>query len=126
MSPQSKTAVAGTTTVSNAALEGGSVSTQCMEMTMNTNTPTRPGGATTAISPSLGRAYRSGAATVDQLLVELADQFIADAKAIDPTITGGWMYRDLTRGGRERDPHGAVQGFYLEREHAPLVRKAGA
>lgn len=126
MTPQSKRATAGTVTPQMDALAGTPITNPHKELTMNTNTPTRPGGATTAISPSLGRAYRSGAKTVDQLLVELADQFIADAKAIDPTITGGWLYRDLTRGGRERDPHGVVQGFYLEREHAPLVRKAGA
>tara|TARA_R100000365_G_C2690038_1_gene32251 strand:+ start:268 stop:543 length:276 start_codon:yes stop_codon:yes gene_type:complete len=82
------------------------------------------GGATTTLSPTLGRAYRSGAATIDQLLLELMDQFKRDAMAIDPTIIGAWVCRDLT--AHDRDPGGAVHGIVLEREHTRLVRKAGA
>lgn len=85
--------------------------------------PVEP-GQTSAITPTLGAAYRSGAQSADQLLVDLADRFIADAMAIDPTITGGWLYRDLTAPGR--DDRGAVQGILLEREHAPLCRRVGA
>lgn len=70
------------------------------------------------ISPALGTAYRSGAVTVDQLLVELADQFKRDAMAIDPTITGFLLCRDLRIEGR--DPTGAVNGIVLERAHAPV------
>ena len=81
--------------------------------------PVEP-GTTTMISPAVGAAYRSGAGTVDQLLVELVDQFRLDAMTIDPTITGLWLYRDLT--APDRDPKGAVQGFFLERAHAPLCR----
>jgi|GEM_PF-6506870 len=80
----------------------------------------------TTISPALGAAYRSGAKTVDQLLVELADQFKRDATAIDPTITGFLICRDLRMEGR--DPCGAVNGIVLERDHAPVHpgRKGGA
>jgi hypothetical protein len=121
---QSKRATAGTVTPQMDALAGAPMSNHAMEMTMDTNTPARPGGATTAISPSLGKAYRSGAKSVDQLLVELVDQFKLDAMAIDPTITGAWLARDMTMRGR--DPGGAVHGLFLERENSPLVRKAGA
>lgn len=72
------------------------------------------------ISPALGAAYRSGAVTPDQLLVELADQFKRDAMAIDPTITGMWLARDLTMEGR--DLRGVVNGIILERAHSPFVR----
>lgn len=80
-----------------------------------------------AISPALGATYRSGAKTVDQLLVELADQFKLDAMAIDPTITGMWLCRDMLMEGR--DIGGAPNGLVLERAHAPLLasqQKAGA
>lgn len=83
--------------------------------------------AVTKISPAMSIALRSGASTVDQLLVELVDQFKRDAMAIDPTITGLWLYRDQTMPGR--DLGGAVQGLFLDRAHAPLRasdRKAGA
>lgn len=123
MLTQNKRATAGTVTPQMDALAGAPITNPHKELMMQSNTTSAPSGATTAISPSLGKAYRSGAKSVDQLLVELADQFIADAKAIDPTITGGWLYRDLT--APERDDRGAVQGFYLEREHAPMCRKAG-
>lgn len=124
---QSKRADPGRSTLSNAALAGGSNHPTDMEMTMTSHNTSAPVGATTTISPTLGKVYRSGAATTDQLLVELCDQFKLDAKAIDPTITGLWLYRDLT--APNRDPRGAVSGFFIEREHAPLRssdRKAGA
>lgn len=70
------------------------------------------------LSPALGNALRSGATTTDQLLVELVDQFKLDAMAIDPTILGVWLYRDMTMLGR--DPSGAVQGLFIERKHSPL------
>lgn len=70
------------------------------------------------ISPALGGAFRSGATTVDQLLVELADQFKRDAMAIDPTITGFLICRDLQMEGR--DPRGALNGIVLERPHAQV------
>lgn len=78
------------------------------------------------ISPTVGKALRSGAMTTDQLLVELVDQFKLDAMAIDSTITGLWLYRDMTM--PDRDIRGAVQGLFLEREHAPLLssEKVGA
>lgn len=88
---------------------------------------TAAAASVTAISPALGAAYRSGAKTIDQLLVELADQFKRDAMAIDPTITGMWLSRDMTMEGR--DLSGAPAGIFLERAHAPLrtsERKAGA
>lgn len=72
------------------------------------------------ISPALGAALRSGAKTTDQILIELMDQFVEDAKAIDPTILGAWVGRDLTLPGRQRDPGGAVQSVFFERAHAPL------
>lgn len=75
-------------------------------------------GETTTITPTLGKAYRSGAKTVDQLLVNLMDQFVEDAKAIDPTIIGAWVGRDMTTRGR--DPGGAVQSVFLEREGMEL------
>lgn len=46
MTAQSKRATAGTVTPQMDALAGAPMSNHSMEMTMNTNTPTRPGGAT--------------------------------------------------------------------------------
>ena len=48
MNTASKRATAGTVTLSIAALAGGSMSNQCMDMTMDTHTPTPPLGATAA------------------------------------------------------------------------------
>lgn len=80
----------------------------------------------TAISPALGAAYRSGAKTPDQLLVELADQFKRDAMAVDPTITGIWLSRDMRMEGRHC---GAPNAIIFERKGEPLRasdEKAGA
>jgi hypothetical protein len=69
------------------------------------------------IPPALATVYRSGAVGTHQELVELVDQFKRDAMAIDPSITGIWMFTDQTIPDL---PHGLVQGLYIEREHAPL------
>ncbi|MBL8576126.1 MAG: hypothetical protein JNK47_02785 [Mesorhizobium sp.] len=82
--------------------------------------------STTAISPALGRVYRNmkSEASIDAHLNELACQFVADAKAIDPTIKGGWVCNSLMLEGR--DPAGAVVSIYLEREQEPFVRRRKA
>ena len=80
----------------------------------------------TAISPALGAAYRSGAKTTDQMLVELADQFKRDAMAIDPTITSVWLSRDMRM---ESNHAGAPNAIIFERKGEPLRAsdgKAGA
>jgi hypothetical protein len=71
----------------------------------------------TAISPALGAAYRSGAKSTDQLLVELADQFKRDAMAVDPTITGIWLCRDMRM---ESNYAGAPNAIIFERKGEPL------
>jgi len=71
------------------------------------------------ISPALGSVYRSGAQSADDQLIELVDHFKQDAMAIDPSITGLWLGHDATIPGRRS----AVVSLYLEREHAPFVRK---
>lgn len=92
-----------------------------MEMNKHVNS-TAPAGAASVerISPALSAVYRSGAETIDAQLTELVDQFKRDAMAIDPTITGLWMGKDLTFDDR---PHGAVQSVFLERDHAPFAQR---
>ncbi|MBL8577696.1 MAG: hypothetical protein JNK47_10750 [Mesorhizobium sp.] len=76
------------------------------------------------VAPTLARVYRTGAIDVDTLLEELLVQFKSDAQAIDPTIKGAWVGRDLTMEGRV--PSGAVSSVYFERDHAPFVRRRQA
>ncbi|MFC3721809.1 hypothetical protein [Neoaquamicrobium sediminum] len=58
-----------------------------------------------------------------QRLDALAAQFIKDAKAIDPSITGGWAGYDAVQLPQQR-----LHYLYLERPEAPFVqqRKGGA
>ncbi|MBX3584307.1 MAG: hypothetical protein KF810_20690 [Rhizobiaceae bacterium] len=80
----------------------------------------------TRISPALARVYRNvkADAGVDAHLNELAVQFLNDAKAIDPTIKGGWVCNTLML--ENRAASGAVAGVYFERDEAPFVRKRRA
>lgn len=75
----------------------------------------------TRLSPALGRVVRAVPDDIDAQLNELASQFLNDAKAIDPTIKGGWICNTLLL--ENRPPSGAVAGVYFERDEAPLVRK---
>lgn len=47
------------------------------------------------VSRPLGKVYRSGAQTIGDQLNELTDQFILDARRIDPSIKGGGAIYDM-------------------------------
>lgn len=73
----------------------------------------------TEISPTLSRVYRSGAQTMDDQLSELVTQFKLDAMAIDPSIKGAWVGRDMTIEGRDN----AVMSIFLERDSNPFIQR---
>lgn len=54
--------------------------------------------AATTISPALAKVYRTGVTDTNTMLVELADRFKEDAKAIDPSIKGAWFGHDAKDG----------------------------
>lgn len=85
-------------------------------------TESASGPVVTAISPTLGKVFRSSGRDVDTQLKVLVDQFKEDAKAIDPTIKGAWIGHDMSLDDREQ----ALMSIYFERDHAPFVRRSKA
>ena len=81
----------------------------------------------TAMSPALGRALRGSTDVndIDTQLTILFEQFNRDARAIDPTITGAWVMRDLTVKGRACDPRGAISCIAFQRGDDGLFRPSG-
>ncbi len=75
--------------------------------------------AATAISPALSKVYRDGAVSIDDQLSALVTQFKTDAMAIDPSIKGAWVGRDMTIEGRTA----AVMQIFLERDSNPFVQR---